>query len=379
MTSFAALPLARSGSLAWKNGLAAAGRALSPALAAAPNEALTAALAREAQSRFAAFAAGIERYRAHPYRRDVAEPPVAWAQGSTRLFDYGGDGPPVLFAPSLVNRAYVLDLSRKRSLMRYLSAAGMRPYLIDWGQPGPAEARFSLSDYILGRLVPALEHAVAMSGGPVPLVGYCMGGNLALAAALARPKSVKALALLATPWDFHAERAPWARTIEAALPALQALMAPTGGLAVDALQALFLALDPLLAYRKFAAFSALDPESQQAADFVALEDWLNDGVPLAAPVAEECLIGWYGRNLPARGAWLVGGAAVNPGQWTGPAFLAIPTDDRIVPPASALALAHALPAARVLKPRAGHIGMVVSRQAETELWRPLADWLRGKS
>jgi poly(3-hydroxyalkanoate) synthetase len=35
-----------------------------------------------------------------------------------------------------------------------------------------------------------------------------------------------------------------------------------------------------------------------------------------------------------------------------------------------------MPAARVLTPRAGHIGMVVSRQAEAELWRPLADWLR---
>jgi poly(3-hydroxyalkanoate) synthetase len=147
-------------------------------------------------------------------------------------------------------------------------------------------------------------------------------------------------------------------------------------LGVDALQALFLALDPLLAFRKFSAFSALDPASQQAADFVALEDWLNDGVPLTASVAEECLLGWYGQNSPARGAWRVGERVVDPRQWQGQALLAIPTGDRIVPPASAEALAMAMPAARVLKPRAGHIGMVVSRQAEAALWRPLADWLR---
>ncbi len=377
LSSFAALPLARKGSIAWKSDLAAAAGALYPALAAAPAEALAAALAREAQGRFAAFATGIERYRRHPYRRALSAPPVAWGLGATRLFDYGGSGVPALFVPSLVNRGYVLDLSARSSLLRYLAAHGVRPWLIDWGEPGPAEAQFSLSDYILGRLVPALDRVVAENGGPAVLVGYCMGGNLALAAALARPASVKALALLATPWDFHAERADWARALGANETALRALMAPTGELAVDALQALFFALDPLLAVRKFTAFAALDPASEQAADFVALEDWLNDGVPLTAPVAAECLFGWYGKNTPARGAWRVGEALVDPGLWPGPALLAIPAGDRIVPPASALALAAAWPAARVLKPRAGHIGMVVGRQAKAELWRPLAEWLRG--
>ena len=41
------------------------------------------------------------------------------------------------------------------------------------------------------------------------------------------------------------------------------------------------------------------------------EDWLNDGVPLAAPVARECIGGWYGANAPARGAWRVAGLPVD--------------------------------------------------------------------
>ena len=36
-----------------------------------------------------------------------------------------------------------------------------------------------------------------------------------------------------------------------------------------------------------------------------------------------------------------------------------------------------LPTAVTLAPRAGHIGMVVGRRAEAELWRPLETWLRG--
>jgi poly(3-hydroxyalkanoate) synthetase len=110
---------------------------------------------------------------------------------------------------------------------------------------------------------------------------------------------------------------------------------------------------------------------------VALEDWLNDGVPLPAPIARECIGGWYGRNAPARGEWRVAGQPVDPGGWAKPAFLAVPARDRIVPPAGAEALAARLPRARVHRPAAGHIGMVAGAGAEAALWRPLAGWLAG--
>ena len=57
----------------------------------------------------------------------VAEPAVLWRGGSARLLDYGGAGRPVLFVPSLVNRAYILDLAPGRSLVRHLAARGRRP------------------------------------------------------------------------------------------------------------------------------------------------------------------------------------------------------------------------------------------------------------
>src|SRR3546814_12309737 len=78
---------------------------------------------------------------------------------------------------------------------------------------------------------------------------------------------------------------------------------------------------------------------------VAGEDWVNDGVPLAAPVARECLAGWYGRNGPARGAWHVAGRPVDPAEWRRPFLAVVPARDRIVPPPSAAALAASVPGA----------------------------------
>lgn len=337
-------------------------------------EAFRAAVLRRLMRADRALLAGVAGYRRHPWQREAADPPAIWAEGGSRLLDFGGEGPAVLFVPSLVNRAYVLDLTPEGSLMRWLPGQGFRTLLLDWGWPGEAERHFTLTDYVAGRL----ERALAAAPGPVVLAGYCMGGLLALAAAQRRPDRVRALALLATPWDFHAgpDAARRARATAALLPGLEVLMEPTGALPVDAIQALFAMLDPFGIAQKFRAFARLHPGSPRARLFVALEDWLNDGVPLPAPVARQCLGGWYGRNEPGRLAWRVAGQVVDPAAFDGPAFAAIPERDRIVPPASAHAAAARLRQGVTHVAAGGHIGMVAGTGAEGALWRPLREWLR---
>ena len=309
---------------------------------------------------------GIAAYRRHPYHRNLADPPVIWAQGGARLLDYGGSGLTVLVVPSLINRAYILDLAKERSMLRDWAARGVRPVLLDWGWPGAQERRFTLTDYIAERLEPALDSL----SGPVALAGYCMGGLLALAAALRQTDRLRGLLLLATPWDFHA-----AGPAPPVVPALAPLLAG-GTLPVDALQALFMMQDLDGIALKYRGFADSDLASRRARMFVAIEDWLSDGVPLAAPIAIECLGGWYGDNTPANGKWRIAGQAVDPAALHLPTLVALPAQDRIVPPESAAALARLIPGAAVLRPRAGHVGMIAGARARKELWRPALDWLR---
>src|SRR4051794_19316364 len=317
--------------------------------------------------------AGIARYRRHPYVRDLPDPPAIWSEGDSRVLDYGGAGPPVLFVPSLINRADVLDLMPGRSMLRWLAGNGVRPLLLDWGWPGPVERQFTLTDVIAGRL----ERAVLSLGEPAVLAGYCMGGLLTLAAALRLPERVRALALLATPWDFHAEHAEEAARLASCLPLLEPLLLATGTLPIDSLQTLFASIEPGSIPAKFRAFARTDQASAAADTFVALEDWLNDGVPLAAPIARECLQGWYGENQPGTGEWRVAGDRVEPAALRCPTYVAAPARDRIVPPKSAIALADRIPGAVLHQPAAGHIGMTTGPRAEATLWSPLLGWLRG--
>ncbi|MGB1547989.1 MAG: alpha/beta fold hydrolase [Alphaproteobacteria bacterium] len=328
--------------------------------------------------------AGILAYRRHSYRRTLLEPPVVWRSGAARLYDYGteatakANGIPVLFIPSLINRSYILDLSKRTSMLRYLANHGVWPFLIDWGRPGEIERDFTLTDYITGVLEAAFKTVQSLAGERVAIAGYCMGGLLALSLALRQRDFVPGLALLATPWDFHAGKngAREGQIAKMAYESVAPMVDALGEMPVDILQSFFFLLNPFQSFRKFRVFASLDPDSERAQDFVALEDWVNDGTALAGPVARECLLGWYGDNTPARGEWKVAGKSVRPEMFDVPSLVLVPSRDYIVPPASAHALAEALPRAETRTVATGHIGMAVGTQAKTKLWGPLAEWLK---
>ncbi len=228
--SQSALPLWRNGWPGWNPALDGL-KALAAEAASHSPENLAKAVETEVRRRWGLLTQGIEAYRNHPYRRNLAPPAEIWREGTSRLLDYApaaADAPVVLVVPSLINRAYVLDLTAERSLMRFLAGAGFRPLLLDWDAPGEAERRFTLTDYVAGRLGRAIDAAADLRGGPVALVGYCMGGLLALPPALTQPDKVSGLVCLATPWDFHAERPHQARLIGAALPALEPMLRQAG-------------------------------------------------------------------------------------------------------------------------------------------------------
>jgi len=342
----------------------------------------------EARRRLGSFLDGVVAYRAFQDHRAAPDPPVVWARGSTVLQDFADapddparrtrarDGPPILLVPSLVNRGYILNLTKGRGLAPYLAWRGLRPFLLEWGAPGPAERGFGIADYVGDRLDAAFDHVMETTGRRPLVLGYCMGGLLALALAQRRPEDVAGLALLAVPWDFHVEPegAAQGRLARALAPWIETVLATQDTLPVDVLQAAFASINPRALGRKFQVFGRLSRRSAAARQFVAVEDWLNDGIPLAGGVARETLSGWYGCNTPGRGMWTLNGQPVRPESLPIPAYVVVPAHDQIVPAASARALAQALPNAVVREPPLGHVGMIVGRRAVAMVHDPLVRW-----
>jgi len=380
-SSLAVLPLAKSGHYPWLPELKSEANKLQAQLQDFEIEAFLPELAQRGQALVSDMMSGIEKYHAHPYRRHKARPPIFWSHGSAELLDYGrgvtAGGPIAFIVPSLINRAYILDLKSDRSFVDGLTEAGIHPFLLDWGAPGEKERGFRMDDYFDNVLFPALDFiAEKYPSSSIHLLGYCMGGTLAVAQACVQQAKLSSLIALASPWNFHDGLNSAARFMISQNETWDSVLNGFGEMPTDLLQTFFASLDPNLCLNKFRKFNNMSMDSARAEEFVALEDWLNDGIPLVKNVAAECFKGWYGDNSPYLGNWHINGNPVRPQTLTIPTLIAVPASDRIVPPGSALGLAEQVPNVKTITPPSGHIGMVAGSRAKAGLWQNVIDWIK---
>ncbi len=311
-------------------------------------------------ARMQAALAGLRKYQ--EAERPPSPPPpaaIAEARGAT-LRDYGGSGPPVVFIPSLINPPNVLDMG-DRSLLRWLAGRRHHVLLVDWGWPDDTRRTLDVAGHVEEIILPLLSTI----GEPAALVGYCLGGTMALAAA--QLAGSRAVATIAAPWHFSGfpddARADLTKLWRSAEPTAKAL----GVLPMEVLQSAFWNLDPARTVAKFEAFAAMTGD--EARTFVMLEDWANDGPPVPEAAAREMFEGLFENDVTGRGEWRVGGETIDPGALDCPLLNITSTTDRIVPAASAP------PAGERLDLALGHVGMVVGSRAREALWEPLAAWL----
>ncbi|WP_239016964.1 alpha/beta fold hydrolase [Sphingomonas ginkgonis] len=303
---------------------------------------------------------GLRRYQTAPDPPEPPRRPIARDLAGSALRDVGGAGPPLVLVPSLINPPDVLDLDPDVSLAADLAARGHRVFLLDWG---PAEPRLGLdvAAHVEQRLVPLLR----TFDQPPALLGYCLGGTMALAAA--QLTSVRCTATLAAPWNFSAYPEPVRRGLESLVEAAGAMAEQLRRLPMEVLQTGFWGLDPARVVAKFAGFAQAERGSLAADRFVRLERWANAGEPLPLPAAKQLVHDLFARDATGRGRWQVGGQTIH-AQLPVPALHFTALDDRIAPAAAA-------PPGPQIGVKTGHVGLVIGRRGLAEVRPRLADFL----
>ncbi|HYI42663.1 MAG TPA: alpha/beta hydrolase [Sphingomicrobium sp.] len=302
---------------------------------------------------------GLARYEAAQRPTSRPQRPAIAESGAATLRDCGGDGAPVVLIPSLINPPEILDLDGDVSLAGAIARGGRRALLVDWGSAAERSA-LDLGGHIETLLVPLLETL----DQPPAVIGYCLGGTMAIAAA--NHTAVERVATIAAPWRFSGygddARGALARLWSAARPGAQRM----GALPMEVLQGAFWSLDPLRTVSKFARFAEVAPGSDRERRFVTLEDWANEGEPLPLPAARELIEDLFAADLPGSDQWTVGERRVS-ADLDCATLHVIASDDRITPAASA-------PPGQTEKIGAGHVGMVVGSRRK-RLHAILAEFL----
>ncbi|MCB9991282.1 MAG: alpha/beta fold hydrolase [Rhodospirillales bacterium] len=326
--------------------------------------------------------AGIRKYQDHPYHRSVDPLPIVWRDGEVKVFFCAAKKTvaSILLVPSLINKSSILDLLPERSFLRWLAGQGIDAYLLDWGKPVQDEMLHNIDDLVAHKLCAAIEQIAAQNRVPgkekIHALGYCMGGTLLAAAAMVQPDFLCSIICLASPWDFHAGDQDLSDQVRMGTASALQAIADQNLLPTDWIQSVFAAVNADRAQQKFSDFSALDNDSEKARLFVAVEDWLNDGVDLPGGLAQTCVVDWYCRNLPGQGRWNVAGQTMDLSRLTLPALIVASTNDRLVSQESSLAMAGLMPHADTMEPSSGHIGMMTGSKARAQVWEPLAAWVK---
>jgi polyhydroxyalkanoate synthase len=327
--------------------------------------------------------------RAHEVKQGVTPSEVVYEEDRLKLRHYIGEHSPryqtpLIFIYALVNRPYILDLKKGRSVVASFVDRGFDTYLVDWGAPGNADRHLTLDDYINGYLVNVVDFVRERTGADnVSILGYCMGGTMSAMFTALHPDPVKNLMLLAAPIDFASNDSllnVWSRQeyfdVDKFVDAF-------GNCPPQFLQAAFLLLRPVgnLVEKPLNFYEHMD-DPKFLEDFFTTEGWLNDNIAVPGEVYREFIKYLYQKNLLTQNRMPVGKHIVNLRNITCPVLNIMAGSDDLVPCCQGMPfndLVGSSDRKAILLEGSGHIGLAIGGRAQKEVWPQVSDWLGRRS
>ncbi|WP_319454334.1 MULTISPECIES: acyl-CoA synthetase [unclassified Mycobacterium] len=293
-------------------------------------------------------------------------------------------GPPVLMIHPMMMSADMWDVTRHEGAVGILHAAGIDPWVIDFGSPDQVEGGMdrNLADHVVA-LSDAIDTVKEVTGRDVHLAGYSQGGMFAYqTAAFRRSKDLASIVGFGSPVD--------------TLAALPMNLPPNLAVGVADFMAdhVFSRID-IPGWLARTGFQMLDPikTAQSRLDFVRqLHDreallpreqqrrfLSNDGwIAWSGPAIAELLKQFIAHNRMMSGGFSIHGDLVTLSDIDCPVLAVIGEVDDIGQPASVRGIKRAAPQADVYEYliRTGHFGLVVGSKAAMQTWPTVAAWVK---
>ncbi|WP_200820393.1 acyl-CoA synthetase [Mycolicibacterium houstonense] len=292
--------------------------------------------------------------------------------------------PPVLMVHPMMMSADMWDVTRDDGAVGILHAAGIDPWVIDFGSPDKVEGGMqrNLADHVVA-LSEAIDVVKEVTGCDVHLAGYSQGGMFAYqAAAYRRSKDLASIIAFGSPVDTLA-------ALPMNLPAgvaagaadfmadhvfsridIPGWLARTGFQMLDPIKTAQSRLEFL---RQLHDREALLPREQQRR-FLSSEGW----IAWSGPAISELLKQFIAHNRMITGGFSVHGDLVTLSDIDCPILAVVGEVDDIGQPAAVRGIKRAAPDADVYEYliRAGHFGLVVGSKASSQTWPTVAQWVK---
>jgi putative long chain acyl-CoA synthase len=293
-------------------------------------------------------------------------------------------GPPVLMVHPMMMSADMWDVTRNEGAVGILHAAGIDPWVIDFGSPDQVEGGMqrNLADHVVA-LSEAIDTVKKVTDRDVHLAGYSQGGMFAYqTAAYRRSKDLASIVGFGSPVDTLAAL-PMNLPPNLAVGAADFMadhvfsridipgwLARTGFQMLDPIKTAQSRLDFL---RQLHDREALLPREQQRR-FLANDGW----IAWSGPAIAELLKQFIAHNRMMSGGFAIRGDLVTLSDIDCPVLAVVGEVDDIGQPASVRGIKRASPQADVYEYliRTGHFGLVVGSKAANQTWPTVAAWVK---
>jgi len=244
---------------------------------------------------------------------------------------------PIVIITPWINKFYILDLTPRRSMVKYLTDQGYSVFITSWKNPTAEMANVSFDDYLREGVDQVVDAARKLCKAPqVHLTGYCIGGTL-VATYMAwasrhygeKKMPVAHWTLLTTLTDFSKPGDIDVFIDEGAIRALEEKMAKTGYLAGDDMASSFRLLRSNGLVWHYVEKSYLFGEPLPPIDVLF---WNMDTTRMPAAMHSFYLRQMYlHNNLMKRDALILAGEPIDLDRITQPLYAVGAEEDHIVP------------------------------------------------
>ncbi|WHY00695.1 class III poly(R)-hydroxyalkanoic acid synthase subunit PhaC [Neobacillus sp. DY30] len=333
--------------------------------------------------------------RANQVLTTDAEPEVAptpkelvWTRNKTKLYRYISENPkkhkiPLLLVYALINKPYVLDLTKGGSLVEYLVNRGFDVYLLDWGEPGYEDRNMKLDDYIMDYIPRAVRKVLRKSNvDEVSILGYCMGGTMtSIFAALHPELPIRNLIFMTSPFDFE-NTGSYGAMLDERYFNIDKVVDTLGVIPPEMIDFGNKMINPMATnYGPFISLYERADNENFIKSFKLLQKWLNDGIQFPGEAYRQWIRDFYQKNKLIKGEMVIRGKRVDLGNIKANVLNLAGKNDLIAQPHQVEALMNSISSVdkeyKCLP--VGHTSITFGSQAVKITYPTIAEWLEERS
>src|SRR4051794_15101784 len=313
---------------------------------------------------------------------------VVWTRNKTKLYRYISDQPkkhkiPLLMVYALINKPYVLDLTKGGSLIEYLVNQGYDVYLLDWGTPGYEDRHMKLDDFIMDYIPRAVKKVMKTSNAAeVSILGYCMGGTMtSIFAALHPELPIRNLIFMTSPFDFT-NTGSYASMLDERYFNVDNVVDTLGNIPPEMIDYGNKMIQPMANfYGPYVSLYTRADNENFIKGFSLLQKWLNDGIPFPGESYRQWIRDFYQQNKLIKGELVIRGQKVDLKNITANVLNLSGVSDIIAQPHQVEALMDVISSKdkQYLNLPVGHTSITFGSKATKITYPTVSDWLEERS